>query len=258
MPKDASVTRHPAVVLFTGSEGGDSLAPLAESMAQSGFVAASVAYFGVPGTPASLVSVPVEIGGQAVELLSQRDDVDPSRLGVFGRSIGGEYALLVASTYPFVTRDVALVPTPFGWFGFDPDGFPTGCSWSKNQQPLSRVPQEPGAGAAVGERIARGETVAFREGYEASRQALPDLTRVFFPLEKIRGPPSLPGCDGVVRGGWARFHTGVSGDCLCGQFRESGTFNILMGGTPEADPAAANQAWPRILEFFARAPEKRE
>ena len=41
--------RRPAVILLGGSEGGDSMAAFAKLLAAHGYVAASVAYFGLPG-----------------------------------------------------------------------------------------------------------------------------------------------------------------------------------------------------------------
>jgi dienelactone hydrolase len=105
--------RHAAVILFGGAEGGDSLSGLARDFATHGYAAASVVYFGAPGLPATLVDVPVELAGAAIEAVARREDVDRERIALFGTSKGGEYALLAASTYPAVRAVVAGVPTPF-------------------------------------------------------------------------------------------------------------------------------------------------
>ncbi|HEX8805944.1 MAG TPA: hypothetical protein VF741_03300, partial [Candidatus Aquilonibacter sp.] len=85
--------RHPAMVLLGGSEGGNSMAGFAKRFAEHGYVAASVAYFKMPGLPQMLVDVPVETIRPAIATLQSRTDVNVDKIGILGISKGGEFAL---------------------------------------------------------------------------------------------------------------------------------------------------------------------
>ena len=183
-------TRHPAIVLFGGYGGDGEARRLARELATRGCVTAAVSYFGSPGTPHTLVDVPVEIGVAAVAALAARADVDPARVAVMGSSKGGEYALLVASTTPAVKRVIANVPSPFAWYGLGAGGAPTGCSWSRAGQTLPCVPPDVAAGQDVWQAMTAqaGRPIAFRDAYEAARRDSTAVERAFFPLERIAGP----------------------------------------------------------------------
>jgi uncharacterized protein len=275
-------SRKPAIVIFGGSEGGDSAKPWAEIFAARGYVATTVAYFGVEGTPRTLVEVPVEIAGRALSSVTERADVDRSRIAVLGRSKGGEYALLVASTYPEVRAVVAYVPTPFAWFGLGEGGMPTGCSWSRGTKPLACVAQDAAAGRQIGAMFMAHETISFRESYEKSRADQSAVDKAFFPLERIAGPVlclaadddriwnSRAHCESAIAylrehghafadrmisypGAGHLFLSATSGPASAMSSAQLGSFRIAFGGTPDADARAADAAWAEIHAFLAKA-----
>jgi dienelactone hydrolase len=180
--------RHPAIAFFGGYGGDGDARRLALEFAARGYVTAAVSYFGVSGTPPTLVNVPVEIGVAAVTALAERGDVDPARVAVMGTSKGGEYALLVAATTPAVKAVIANVPSPFAWYGLGPRGAPSGCSWARAGQPLACVPQDAVAGEEVWRAMRAARAVGFRAAYEAARRNAAAVERAFFPLERIVGP----------------------------------------------------------------------
>ena len=285
-PGDAR--RHPAIVLFGGYQPGDAMRETALSFASTGYVAASVAYFGVEGaeagTPPYLVDVPVEIGGRALATLAERPDVDPERIAVMGGSKGGEYALLVASTYPAVRAVVASVPSPFALFGLDAHGVPTGCSWSRDGKELPCVAQDRAAGQAVWRAMQDHEPVAFRPSNDASRTAASPETMkaAFFALERIHGPVLCLAADDdqtwnsrvhcELSMAYLREHQHPFADRMIAYpdaghlFLDAqsgpqsamnrlrrGPFEMVFGGTPEGDARAADDAWPQIHAFLAAA-----
>jgi dienelactone hydrolase len=105
--------KHPAVLFFGGSEGGDATTDIAALLASHGVEVLTLAYFGEQGLPRELKRIPLEYVRHAYEWLQQQPGVDPERVAVGGISRGGELALLFATTYRDPDRAVALVPSAF-------------------------------------------------------------------------------------------------------------------------------------------------
>jgi dienelactone hydrolase len=285
-PAPAAPARHPAIVFFGGYGGDGEARRLAREFSGRGYVTAAVSYFGVPGTPRTLVDVPVEIGVAAVAAIAARADVDPERLALFGSSKGGEYALLVASATPAVKAVIANVPSPFAWYGLGPRGAPTGCSWSRGVEALPCVPEDAAAGQEIWRTMRAGLPVGFRAAYEAARRDSAAVDRAFFPLERIAGPVLCLGagddqvwnspaqCDLAIA--YLRAHRHAVGGAgaaadraltfpgaghlyLMARSGAAGALNaapmggggrMAFGGTPEADARAAKDALDAIAAFF--------
>jgi dienelactone hydrolase len=273
--------KYPAMILLGGSEGGDSMARAAERFAAHGYVTASVAYFGLPGLPKTLVDVPVETVGAAVAALAKRDDVDASRIGILGGSKGGELALLAASTYPQIKAVVAIVPSPIAYMGLGVNDAPTGCSWSRDGKTLPCVPASPAGSQQIGLELTQHQPLVLRGLYDASRDADPATTKAaFFPLERISGPVlCLSGEDDQMWNSPAQCTLAMeylrkanhafadraiaypaAGHTFIGATRgaasavtsiDLGGVTLALGGTKEGDAAAADAAWPVIWTFLA-------
>jgi dienelactone hydrolase len=276
--------RHAAVILLGGWPGGDQMRDTARELGEHGYVAASVVYFGAGAAQEHLIEIPVELAGAAIAALRARDDVDAGRVAVMGTSKGGEYALLVAASYPEVKAVIAAVPSPFAWFGLGDGGRPTGCSWSRGGKSVACVPQDRIAGEQVGAMLQSDKPVVLKAAYRRSL-ALADgdlRERAFFPLERIAGPVlCLAGDDDKL---WdSRAHCELAMERLRARkhpfadrmlsFPAAGHLFIVardgpesaintvplrdaqlsLGGTPEADATAAAEAWRQIYAFLAAA-----
>lgn len=267
---------HAAVLVLGGSGGGDGLAPFATRFAQRGYVAASVAYFGAPGLPDALDEIPVETVEKALAAVAQRPDVDPSRIGLFGDSKGGELALLAASTYPQFRAVVAVVPSPFAWSGVS-----SGSSWTVAGKPVRYVQLERRARGGPFRGFGNGTPVESRRAYDASmqlhRSAIPAAT---FHLENVRGPILLiAGDDDGVWDSPAQCAIGIAYlHARAHPYADEyvhypdaghaflfatparplvegarGALTVRFGGTPGGNVAAHDAAWTKIDDFFARA-----
>jgi dienelactone hydrolase len=275
--------KYPVIILLGGSEGGDSMARAAERFAAHGYVTASVAYFGLPGLPKTLVDVPVETVGAALAALAKRGDVDASRIGILGGSKGGELALLAASTYPQIKAVVAIVPSPIAFMGLGVNDAPTGCSWTRAGTALPCVPASAAGSQQIGVELSQHKPLVLRELYDASLGADPATTKAaFFPLEKIAGPVlCLSGADDQMWNSSAQCtlamnylknarhayadrtiaypdagHTFIGathGPSSAVTSVDYGSVTMAFGGTKEGDAAAADAAWPVIWSFFASA-----
>ncbi len=276
--------KHPALILLGGSEGGDSQAKLAAVYAGQGYVATSVAYFGVPGTPDELVDIPVETVGHALDALAARTDVDAAKIGIVGGSKGGELALLAASVYLQIKAVVAMVPSPFAYMGLSKANFPKGCSWTYLGKELPCVPPDAAAGRAFGMSIRPGKPIVLEPLYDASRKANPHVTdAAMFHLENIHGPvlclaaaddqlwPSPAQCDVAMTYLKAHAHpyadreivypnaghlfmSGLRGaKYAMTSYPLGGGMSMAFGGTPEGDAAAAQSAADTMKAFLTAA-----
>ncbi|HEU0105511.1 MAG TPA: acyl-CoA thioesterase/bile acid-CoA:amino acid N-acyltransferase family protein, partial [Vicinamibacteria bacterium] len=107
---EPSGTRHPAVLVLGGSEGG--IPPTyASVLAGRGYVTFALAYFRAEGLPKDLVEIPLEYFRSGIEWLRARPSVDPERIAVLGISKGGELSLLLGATWPQVKAVIALSPS---------------------------------------------------------------------------------------------------------------------------------------------------
>lgn len=120
----------PAVLCIGGSSGGTKTAA-APLLAQSGFAALSLGYFGAPGLPATFANLPLEYFLQGADWLLSHPKTQGPKIGVTGTSRGSEAALQLATLTPQVGGVVAYVPSGIRWMGVD--GQP---SWTYQGKPL--------------------------------------------------------------------------------------------------------------------------
>ena len=183
-----SVTPAPAVLTLGGSDGGLRTASvMGAALANEGFAALALAYFGADGLPPSLHSVSLEYVGTAIEWLMERDEVAGEQVGVVGRSRGGELALLLGATFPAIGAVIACAPSGVIWSGYGA-GLPRSRTpaWTWRGAPLPFVDRDATEGrASLTSADARApawhEALRDREAVEAATIA----------VEKTRGPVLL-------------------------------------------------------------------
>ncbi|HSX28443.1 MAG TPA: acyl-CoA thioester hydrolase/BAAT C-terminal domain-containing protein [Candidatus Saccharimonadales bacterium] len=123
----------PAVMCIGGSSGGAKTAA-APLLAEAGFVAFSLGYFGAPGLPEEFAELPLETFEHGVDWLLQQPMVQGPKVGVTGTSRGSEAALQVAALTSKVGAVAAYVPSGIRWMGVE--GRP---SWTYHGKPLPYV-----------------------------------------------------------------------------------------------------------------------
>jgi dienelactone hydrolase len=108
--------RHPAVLFLHGSGGNreDMLVPAVE-LANRGFVTMTISQ---PNDAATFRPLVVN-ARRALDVLSQRGDVDSKRLGLVGYSLGGQTAAILAGDEPRLTAIGIIAgrgaPVPLYW-----------------------------------------------------------------------------------------------------------------------------------------------
>ena len=247
----------PGILVLGGSEGG--LAPYLEReaalLASRGYAAFALAYFrgeffapeGVGSLPDTLTNVPLEYFGRALGWLGGRGGVRGDRLGVIGHSRGGELALLLGATQPEVKAVVSYVGS--GVVVSSPEGDEP--AWTRAGEPVPYV--------------------AFTGG-EAQELSSGEISRTEIPVEKTNGPVLLisAGDDALwpserlSRVAYERLSNSRrthedetvtypgAGHAIVAPYAPT-TGNEALGGTPEADAAAAEDAWRRTLALLDRS-----
>lgn len=271
--------RGPAVVVLSGARGGlDDHG--AEALAQAGFVALALAYFGAQSLPRALVEIPLEYIGRAIAWLRAQPEVAGRRVGLVGRSKGGELALQTAAAYPDqVSAVVGYTPSPVVWQGLPADrrGWrePPRSSWTLQGSPLPFLAfAKPRSGdlPRIVLSLLAGK-LALRPAYERALDDDEARERATIPLERIAGPvllisgsddqmwPAVALCELAMARLARREHPSADRHLsydgaghLLGLPGPRPTDNgrFAVGGSPGADAHASDEAWPHVQDFLER------
>jgi poly(3-hydroxybutyrate) depolymerase len=271
--------RHAAIVVLGGSEGGlhDEQA---RTLAERGFAALALAYFGVDPLPKSLRAIPVETVTRGIDWLVARPEVDGARIGILGTSKGGELALLAAAREPRIRATAALVPSAYVWFDLAFDGSPETSSWSAGGAPVPYIASDQTADMAVGRAFATGGSVSFRDTFAASFAAAPAAVRerATIPVERIAGPVlcvaasddrewDSAGACGIVHDRRHAARRDANDEAVvepgaghalpfsgkpAPRSYPAGPAMIVLGGTPEANGRGGADAREHVVAFFNR------
>ncbi|HUJ33776.1 MAG TPA: acyl-CoA thioesterase/bile acid-CoA:amino acid N-acyltransferase family protein [Solirubrobacteraceae bacterium] len=179
--------RHPAVIVWGGSEGGLGASPsYAALLASHGIPALALAYFDEPGLPCALDDIPLEYFVKAIEWLRAQPQVDPRRVWILSASRGSEADLLVAAHWPALAHGVvAVAPSSVVW-GANPGQCQARdlTAWTLHGQPLASATAE--SGASRNPDGSFSERAAFVSGLTG-----PDAAAARIPIERSRGPVML-------------------------------------------------------------------
>lgn len=266
---------RPAILSLGGSTGGAGDATdYAAALANHGFVALALAYFGAPGLPERLVDIPLEYFARAIRFLHGQPGVVREQLAVVGRSRGGELALLLGSCFPEIAAVVAHVASPYRWCG---TAGPASAAWTRRGAALPYL-------APTGDldvEIADGRAVCTTApGYRAALER--GDGGALSEIESTRGPVLLLSADDdqvwpsallaeramrrlsrrTDRSGdeWISYpEAGHGGTRLPGDpttdtamYHPRGQIWLAQGGTPEGNARAQRAAWDRVVGFLHR------
>lgn len=268
--------RHPAVIVWGGSEGGLGDSPeWAALLASHGIAALAIAYFDEPGLPCALENIPLEYFEKAIEWLRSEPQVDPRRVWILSGSRGSEADLLVAAHWPTLVRGVvATAPSSVVWGTAPGHCQPLGLTaWTLHGQPLNT---DASSGSAT--RNPDGsfsDRSAFLSGLTG-----PSATAARIPIERFQGPlmlisggadelwPSTVFANRIMAALHAvpadHVHLGypAAGHLVFGvpstpapvEQRVAGaygrTYLLNLGGSEAADQAAYRSDWPAVISFI--------
>lgn len=282
---EAGTRGRPVVVILHGSEGGIGYADwLGPMLVARGYAVFGLVYYSphirpVPGVPEALNGIPVEAIERVRAWLATRPEADIERFGIVGASKGGEFALLLASIYPWIDAAAAFVPS--AWvnqgFNYGAGEVGTGSSWSRAGRDLPFLP-ETGLGEEVrGFAVPGGEVRMARIHRDNHARATPrTLAAAAIPVERSRAAFFLAGGGDDQAG-----DSGVSVEAVAARLRrahyrrpvdarvypQAGHLIVDTGwrpttthnngpsqdgGTPEADARAQADGWAGLIAFLDR------
>ncbi len=259
-PADTA-TRRPAVLLLGGSEGGNSEVLNARLLASHGVPALALAYFNAPGKPdeypdlpKNLKDIPLEYFRTALEWLAAQPGVDPQHVRVDGASRGSEAALLSGIEFPDLVHGVAaIVPTnaarPALVFNSGkPQADPDHSAWTYRGRQIpwtnqaSVIPSDRPAAVFAVEKI-NGPVLLLCGGADLVWNSCPFSQQVDTRLTStgFRFPHQLLSYPDA--GHFVSIATNVS-------YIPDPNGAPVYGSTPQANPLAAADAWPKTVAFL--------
>ncbi len=276
--RPAAIQPLPIIIVLSGSDGGSrSSRRSAARLAALGYAALALPYYNpswsgedLPGLPQAFADIPVDRLETVKAWISGRPDLDDERIGLYGVSKGGEFALLAASRFPWLRAVAAIVPSDVVWEGWgtgDPDGSRSSFAW--RGQPLPHVPYR-GMTAAIA-AISRGERRTLAGPHMEGRRHSPmEAAMARIPVERYCGDLLVVGGDQDMT--WA---SGAMARTIAERRAESGLATVLLTfadaghslsdtgwspinypgneATAAASASAQRQVWQTTKTFFAQS-----
>lgn len=276
---------RPVVVILHGSEGGPGYADwLGPMLVARGYSVFGLVYYAphiraVAGAPEALNRIPVEQLERARAWLAARPEADVERFGIVGASKGGEFALVLASLYPWIDAVAAFTPSAWVTQGFSYGSGETGMgsSWSRGGRDIPFLPEIGLAGEVHNFTIAGGEVRMANVRRANLAAASPrTLAAAAIAVERSRAAFLLAGGDDDQTGASGRSVEAVAARLRRAHYprpveahvypeaghlivdsgwRPTTTHNqgpSQDGGTPAGDARAQADSWGRLIAFLAR------
>lgn len=102
----------PVMIVVSGSDGRiEKAQAIAQCFARRGIASLAVGYFGLSHLPADLTEIPMEYLKHAITYVKEQPETDETRIGIYGRSKGGEMVLVAASLFHELRCVVANTPS---------------------------------------------------------------------------------------------------------------------------------------------------
>ena len=258
------------VLVLGGSEGGvprDEAVAVAES---TGLACLGLAYFGAGHLPRKLVEIPLEYIVNAAHWLLRREPTTNPRIGLLGVSKGAELALLFAATFPeMVGAVVAYAPSSVVFPGIDRSR--SGLmrsSWTFEGRPLPFVPYRGRPRVTLrGIQVAPMYRSALAD-HEAAKAAAIPVERIACPVLLVSGDDDQMWPSTMMAEAIAERIRAHDGQLTHLRYPDVGHQLLLpalgaklpllgrladLGGKPNANRRAAQDAWPRVVNFLNEA-----
>lgn len=177
---------HPLVVVFGGSEGGDSFkgsswAP--QSLQELGFSVISIAYFGSDNTPPFLKEISLNKIMENIKEVTSLPEIENNCLSLIGGSRGGELVLLLGSLYDEIDLVVAFTPS-YVVYPAVLVSVPQKSAWKHNDKPLPFLPTEQFTYSGLKAYLTGNAKAPFLRAMENTE----GVNEAVIKVERIQGP----------------------------------------------------------------------
>ena len=105
-------------IIFLGGSGGHFRQERASLFASEGYAVLNLKYFRFEGLPDGIIEIPLEYVAKAHDWLKAHPRIDADNIGIMGRSMGSELALLYGAHYDGLSYVLAEAPSSVVWFGW--------------------------------------------------------------------------------------------------------------------------------------------
>ena len=163
-------------------------------MAMLGHAALALPYYNpswnneeLPGLPTAFVDVPVDRLEAVFHWIKGQPNLDHRRIGIYGVSKGGEFAMIAATRYRWLRAVIGIVPSDVVWEGWgQPASDGTLSSFSWRGRPLPFTPYfDIGPTIAA---LARGERASLAFAHAQGRRNAPNqAASARIPVERFAG-----------------------------------------------------------------------
>ncbi|URZ03131.1 acyl-CoA thioesterase/bile acid-CoA:amino acid N-acyltransferase family protein [Clostridium felsineum] len=254
------------IIVLSGSEGGiHNASQIAALLASHGHPALALAYFGMDNLPDTLKEIQLEYFEKAIDWIIQKGDINPNKLIVFGRSRGGELALLLGSTFKKIASVITVSGSPIS-FKTKTQKF---SSWQYKNKDIPQLNLKINILSfllnAFVSKIKRKD-INFSKIYDSNIKNFDKIKDYIMPIENINGPmlmvsgysdsvwPSTKLCQlGMHRLNLKKFDFNhILLNYKAGHHMYFPYQPIYFSNTPNEDMAHSNQeSWCKILEFLS-------
>lgn len=266
--------RLPVVILLGGSEGGSSFGRrMGPQMGRLGYAALALPYYNpswnnekLPGLPMAFVDVPVDRLDAVYRWIKRQPNLDDRRIGIYGVSKGGEFAMIAAARYRWLRAVIGIVPSDVVWEGWgQPTTEGTLSSFSWHGRPLPFTPYfDIGPTIAA---LARGEPASLAFAHSQGRRNAPaQAAAARIPVERFAGAMLVAGGErdrtwpsGAMVQAIAERRADADRETIALVYPEAGHGLAGTGWEPmnypgtetlAADAAASRAIWRRTKEFL--------
>ena len=257
----------PGIIVLSGSEGGIEKAQItAGLLASHGYSALALCYFGLKGLPSSLEKIPLEFIENAIMWMEKEQTVLSDKICIYGRSKGGELAVLAASMFKQIKGVIASTPSNIVWQGLNKNNRPSKySSWSYQGKEIPYLKFNYLAALKFIVKKKLGKSAQISDIYKESLNSS-KASKNTIAVEKINGPillisgekdeiwTSKTFCESIIkRLDKSNFKNNIEHYC----YKNSGHFITLPyqglredQNNPEAIVKANKDSWNRTLIFL--------
>jgi len=188
---------QPLVVLFGGSEGGNTWAQESQKefrdrLTNQGYAVLTIGYFGLKGIPNKLDRISLDAISDSVISISNRKGINHDRIALVGISRGAELVLNLASRYEKYKSVVAVVPSHISYPRVSKKQTTSSWTYNGSEVPFAQITHE---------MIKSG---GWSSAFEKVISNAIDVQNALIPIEHINGPILLISAkDDTI---WPSFH----------------------------------------------------